>query len=76
MFGGYDGHNRLHFVERYDPREATVECVAKMIEYRVGASAVEHNGRIYVAGGYNKGLLDTGTVEMFVYTSILFSFPL
>ena len=72
MFGGYDGHNRLHFVERYDPREANADCVAKMIEYRVGASAVAHNGSIYVAGGCNKGIFDTDTVEMFVCISILF----
>ena len=74
MFGGYDGHARLNIIERYDPREAKVERVANMKERRVRASAVTHNGRIYVAGGYNGKHLDT--VEMFVCISILFSSPL
>ena len=74
MLGGYDGHRKLNSIERYDPRQATAEVVANMKECRLGASAVEHNGRIYVAGGYNGRHLDT--VEMFVCTSILFSFPL
>ena len=74
MLGGYDGHRKLNSIERYDPRQATAEFVANMKERRVGASAVTHNERIYVAGGYNGQHLDT--VEMFVCTSILFSFPL
>ena len=44
---------------------ANAECVDKIKECRVG-----DNRRIYVAGGCNKGLLDTDTVEMFVCISI------
>lgn len=57
-------------VERFDPRQPNAELLTNMNWHRVGASAVEHNGRIFVTGGSNEEYLNT--TEMFVFICILF----
>ena len=67
MIGGFDGNlvNYLNSMERFDPRESN-KCVPMkpMSKRRRNAAAVEHNGFIYVIGGWGE-MESPNIVEMF-----------
>ena len=67
MIGGYNELKILNTIERFDPRIGKCEQVAaRMNECRCYASSDEHNGMIYVTGGWGgENYLDT--VEMFEF---------
>lgn len=51
--GGYDGHNRLNTVERYNPRTNQWSVIPPMNMQRSDASACTLQERIYATGGFN-----------------------
>ena len=78
MIGGCDGNlvNYLNSMERFDPRESN-KCVPMklMSKRRRNAAAVEHNGFIYVIGGWGE-MESPNIVEMFCLHLITFKFTI
>lgn len=48
--GGYDGHNRLNTVERYNPKTNQWTVITPMNMQRSDASACVLKGKIYATG--------------------------
>lgn len=48
--GGYDGHNRLNTVERYNPKTNQWSVITPMNMQRSDASACTLKGKIYATG--------------------------
>ena len=48
--GGYDGHEQLNSVERYNVQDDTWQMVARMKHRRSALSVAIHNGMIYALG--------------------------
>lgn len=48
--GGYDGHNRLNTVERYNPKTNQWTIITPMNMQRSDASACTLKGKIYATG--------------------------
>ena len=57
-------------MERYDQRVGNWEYIAPMCNRKNGAGAAVMDGKIYVAGGYNRSYLNT--IEMFESITLLF----
>lgn len=51
--GGYDGHNRLNTVERYNPKTNQWTVISPMNMQRSDASACTLKGKIYATGKSN-----------------------
>ena len=66
--GGYNGQN-LNSVERFDQRVGNWEYIAPMSNHKRGAGATVLDGKIFVAGGYNRSYLNT--IEMFESITLL-----
>lgn len=71
MIGGNGSGNYLNSLERFDPRVGNkCELLNAMKESRFEAAASEHNGLIYVTGGYTRSenrmnRRSLNTIEMF-----------
>lgn len=51
--GGFDGHNRLRTVEKFDARQGQWTIVAPMKTRRSNFGSAVLNGFVYVMGGFN-----------------------
>ncbi|MCL1816790.1 MAG: S8 family serine peptidase, partial [Clostridiales bacterium] len=70
IFGGKGGSTGtatsvLNYVREYNPSNNTWENKTNMPTARYGASAVEINGKIYVAGGFNSSGAAVKTMEVY-----------
>ncbi|XP_054432156.1 kelch-like protein 35 [Pteronotus mesoamericanus] len=63
--GGFDGLQRLHSVERYDPFSNTWAAAAPLPEAVSSAAVVASAGRLYVIGGAGQDGINTDKVQCF-----------
>ncbi|XP_036180844.1 kelch-like protein 35 [Myotis myotis] len=65
VVGGFDGLQRLHSVERYDPFSNTWASVEPLLEAVSSAAVVPCAGRLYVIGGARQDNISTDKVQCF-----------
>ncbi|XP_055972404.1 kelch-like protein 35 [Sorex fumeus] len=63
--GGFDGLQRLHSVERYDPFSNTWVAAAPLLEPVSSAAVTPCNGQLYVIGGAGQDGVSTDKVQCF-----------